>query len=171
MVGLARSLLCFWLYSSQHSNVMVLYNYLQSYKEYITRLLNICKNKSLLWDNVSFNNQPTYLGQIGHTSSEVHAQKSSYGLCNQLHLNKAACTEHTIVCVSRAGHDTTASAVSWILYSLCEHPEYQHKVQQEIDTVLQGRDSDDIQWWVGTLWYLALELSDPERLKYQTAAC
>ena len=45
-----------------------------------------------------------------------------------------------------AGHDTTASSVSWVLYSLCEHPKYQEKVQQEIDTVLQGRDSDDIEW-------------------------
>ena len=45
-----------------------------------------------------------------------------------------------------AGHDTTASSVSWVLYSLCEHPNYQEKVQREIDTVLQGRDSDDIEW-------------------------
>ena len=52
----------------------------------------------------------------------------------------------TAACVSRAGHDTTASAVSWALYSLCEHPACQQEVQQEIDTVLQGRDSDDIEW-------------------------
>nr|ACD75825.1 cytochrome P450 family 4 [Cyphoma gibbosum] len=44
------------------------------------------------------------------------------------------------------GHDTTASAISWILYSLCQHPDIQEKVQQEIDTVLKGRDSDEIEW-------------------------
>ncbi|XP_052808735.1 leukotriene-B4 omega-hydroxylase 3-like [Mya arenaria] len=44
------------------------------------------------------------------------------------------------------GHDTTASAISWILYSLAEHPEYQRKCQQEVDQVLQGRDSDFVEW-------------------------
>ncbi|CAG5129516.1 unnamed protein product [Candidula unifasciata] len=45
-----------------------------------------------------------------------------------------------------AGHDTTGAAVNWILYNLAKHPEYQVKVQAEIDTVLQGRDSDDVLW-------------------------
>nr|KAG5710944.1 hypothetical protein BaRGS_013678 [Batillaria attramentaria] len=45
-----------------------------------------------------------------------------------------------------AGHDTTSSAISWTLYSLCEHPEYQQRVQEEVDHILQGRQSDDIQW-------------------------
>lgn len=44
------------------------------------------------------------------------------------------------------GHDTTASGISWILYSLAEHPEYQEKVQAEIDDVLEGRDTEFIQW-------------------------
>lgn len=44
------------------------------------------------------------------------------------------------------GHDTTASAISWILYSLAQHPECQKKCQQEIDDLLQGRDNDDIEW-------------------------
>nr|AGC92781.1 cytochrome P450 [Meretrix meretrix] len=44
------------------------------------------------------------------------------------------------------GHDTTASATSWILYSLAKHPEYQKKCQEEIDQLLQGRDTDDIEW-------------------------
>ncbi|XP_052819369.1 leukotriene-B4 omega-hydroxylase 3-like [Mya arenaria] len=42
------------------------------------------------------------------------------------------------------GHDTTASAISWILYSLAEHPEYQQKCQEEVDEVLQGRQ--DVEW-------------------------
>ncbi|XP_060574735.1 leukotriene-B4 omega-hydroxylase 3-like isoform X1 [Ruditapes philippinarum] len=44
------------------------------------------------------------------------------------------------------GHDTTASAISWILYSLAKYPEYQKKCQEEIDELLQGRDTDDIEW-------------------------
>lgn len=42
------------------------------------------------------------------------------------------------------GHDTTASAISWILYALATHPEYQKKCQEEIDSILQGRD--DVEW-------------------------
>ena len=44
------------------------------------------------------------------------------------------------------GHDTTASAISWILYSLAENPEYQRKCQEEIDEIFSGRDSGDIEW-------------------------
>ena len=46
------------------------------------------------------------------------------------------------------GHDTTATAAPWILYCLAKHPEYQHKVQEEIDSLLEDRDSDDILWFV-----------------------
>ena len=35
------------------------------------------------------------------------------------------------------GHDTTASSISWILYSLAEHPDCQKKCQEEIDVLLQ----------------------------------
>ncbi|KAL3861963.1 hypothetical protein ACJMK2_007970 [Sinanodonta woodiana] len=45
-----------------------------------------------------------------------------------------------------AGHDTTASAISWTLYSLAEHPEIQRKVYEEINSVLHDRESDDLQW-------------------------
>jgi len=46
------------------------------------------------------------------------------------------------------GHDTTASAISWTLYSLAEHPEIQKKIQKEIDEVLKGREMDEILWYV-----------------------
>jgi cytochrome P450 len=38
-----------------------------------------------------------------------------------------------------AGHETTAVALSWIWYMLATHPAVYQKVQQEVDSVLQGR--------------------------------
>jgi cytochrome P450 len=38
-----------------------------------------------------------------------------------------------------AGHETTATALSWTWYLLCQHPERYQRVQQEVDSVLQGR--------------------------------
>ncbi len=38
-----------------------------------------------------------------------------------------------------AGHETTAAALSWAWYVLCQHREVYQQVQQEVDRVLQGR--------------------------------
>lgn len=38
-----------------------------------------------------------------------------------------------------AGHETTATALTWCWYLLCQHPEIYQRVQQEIDSVLEGR--------------------------------
>ncbi|GAC1400292.1 MAG: cytochrome P450 [Ktedonobacteraceae bacterium] len=38
-----------------------------------------------------------------------------------------------------AGHETTATALAWTWYLLCQHPQWYQKVQQEVDRVLQGR--------------------------------
>jgi cytochrome P450 len=38
-----------------------------------------------------------------------------------------------------AGHETTATTLSWTWYLLCQHPEQYQQVQQEVDRVLQGR--------------------------------
>ncbi len=38
-----------------------------------------------------------------------------------------------------AGHETTAGALTWAWYLLCQHPQIYQKVQQEVDSVLQGR--------------------------------
>ncbi len=38
-----------------------------------------------------------------------------------------------------AGHETTAAALSWTWYFLCQYPEEYEKVQQEVQQVLQGR--------------------------------
>lgn len=57
---------------------------------------------------------------------------------------------HAVSCCGNvahiAGHDTTASAISWTLYALAKHEEYQQKAQDEIDQILQSRDRDDIEW-------------------------
>lgn len=38
-----------------------------------------------------------------------------------------------------AGHETTATALTWAWYLLCQHPDIYEQVQQEVDGVLQGR--------------------------------
>ncbi|XP_067658778.1 ultra-long-chain fatty acid omega-hydroxylase-like [Haliotis asinina] len=44
------------------------------------------------------------------------------------------------------GHDTTTSAMSWMFYHMAKYPEYQTRVQEEIDGILKGRESDHILW-------------------------
>lgn len=46
-----------------------------------------------------------------------------------------------------SGHDTTASAISWALHTLAEHPEIQLRCQEEVDEVVAGKDSPVIEWW------------------------
>jgi cytochrome P450 len=38
-----------------------------------------------------------------------------------------------------AGHETTAAALTWAWCLLCQHPDVYQKVQQEVESVLQGR--------------------------------
>ena len=45
-----------------------------------------------------------------------------------------------------SGHDTTASGMSWILYALASHPEYQQTAREEIDDLLDGREDACIEW-------------------------
>ncbi|XP_058864191.1 ultra-long-chain fatty acid omega-hydroxylase-like isoform X2 [Acipenser ruthenus] len=44
------------------------------------------------------------------------------------------------------GHDTTASGISWVLHNLSQHPEYQELCREEINMLLAGRDSEEIEW-------------------------
>ena len=44
------------------------------------------------------------------------------------------------------GHDTTTSATSFILTSLAQHPDIQEKCREEVDSILEGRETDDIEW-------------------------
>ncbi|CAH1248656.1 CYP4F2 [Branchiostoma lanceolatum] len=64
-----------------------------------------------------------------------------------------------------AGHETTASALSWTLYSLAQHPHHQDKVREEVNHLLSGREEDTIQWEdLHKLPYLTMCLKEALRL-------
>ncbi|XP_044514488.1 cytochrome P450 4F22 [Gracilinanus agilis] len=44
------------------------------------------------------------------------------------------------------GHDTTSSGLSWVLFNLARHPEYQDKCREEIQEIMKGRETDEIEW-------------------------
>ena len=44
------------------------------------------------------------------------------------------------------GHDTTASAISWILYALAKHPEFQKQCREEVNKVIEDPTSPIIEW-------------------------
>ncbi|XP_057566111.1 cytochrome P450 4F2-like [Hippopotamus amphibius kiboko] len=44
------------------------------------------------------------------------------------------------------GHDTTASGLSWILYNLAKHPEYQERCRQEVQELLMHREPEEFEW-------------------------
>ncbi|NXQ29713.1 CP4FE hydroxylase, partial [Alaudala cheleensis] len=44
------------------------------------------------------------------------------------------------------GHDTTASGLAWLFYNLAGHPEHQDRCRQEVQQLLAGRDTADLQW-------------------------
>ncbi|KAM9244249.1 cytochrome P450 4F3-like isoform 6-T6 [Dugong dugon] len=44
------------------------------------------------------------------------------------------------------GHDSTASGISWVLYNLAKHPEYQEHCRQEVQELLKDRRPEEIEW-------------------------
>uniref|UniRef100_A0A8C5U0J6 Cytochrome P450 family 4 subfamily F member 8 n=1 Tax=Malurus cyaneus samueli TaxID=2593467 RepID=A0A8C5U0J6_9PASS len=44
------------------------------------------------------------------------------------------------------GHDTTASGLAWLFYNLASHPKHQERCRQEVQELLAGRDTADIEW-------------------------
>ncbi|XP_036751416.2 cytochrome P450 4F3-like isoform X3 [Manis pentadactyla] len=44
------------------------------------------------------------------------------------------------------GHDTTASGLSWVLYNLAKHPEYQERCRQEVQELLRDREPKEMAW-------------------------
>ncbi|XP_035688857.1 cytochrome P450 4F2-like isoform X3 [Branchiostoma floridae] len=64
-----------------------------------------------------------------------------------------------------AGHDTTASTTSWVLYSLATHPEHQERVYQEVKGILGGREPAHLEWEdLSNLKYLTLCIKEAMRL-------
>uniref|UniRef100_A0A8C6E534 Cytochrome P450 family 4 subfamily B member 1 n=1 Tax=Moschus moschiferus TaxID=68415 RepID=A0A8C6E534_MOSMO len=62
-----------------------------------------------------------------------------------------------------AGHDTTTSAISWVLYCLSLYPEHQQRCREEIQEILGDRDSlkwDDL----AELTYLTMCIKESFRL-------
>ncbi|XP_077996725.1 cytochrome P450 4F6-like [Glandiceps talaboti] len=63
------------------------------------------------------------------------------------------------------GHDTTASAISWCLYNLARNPEHQLKCREEIDSILDTKNGDTIEWDdLGKLTYLQMCIKESLRL-------
>ena len=67
-------------------------------------------------------------------------------LCCIVHQNNSLQASNCFVIFSTSGHDTTASGISWTLYLLAKHPEYQSQVQAEVDEVISQRGSDRLDW-------------------------
>ncbi|XP_036815778.1 cytochrome P450 4F3 isoform X2 [Oncorhynchus mykiss] len=42
------------------------------------------------------------------------------------------------------GHDTTASGISWVLYNLSQHQDYQDRCRAEVNDLLQDRKTEDL---------------------------
>ncbi|XP_077996721.1 ultra-long-chain fatty acid omega-hydroxylase-like [Glandiceps talaboti] len=62
------------------------------------------------------------------------------------------------------GHDTTASAISWCLYNLARNPEHQQKCREEIDSILDTKNGDTIEWDdLGNLPYLTMCIKESLR--------
>ena len=61
-----------------------------------------------------------------------------------------------------AGHETTASALSWTFYLLAQYPHIMDKVQAELDSVLAGRRPSAENY--GQLEYTKMALSESMRL-------
>lgn len=62
-----------------------------------------------------------------------------------------------------AGHDTTATSISWTLYNLARFPEHQEKCREEIEEVLGNKE--ELEWSdLGKLTYVLLCIKESNRL-------
>ncbi len=70
-----------------------------------------------------------------------------------------------IITILLAGEDTTAHTLTWLLYLLAEHPEVQHKMQQEADAVLGAETTPADISTIEKLNYLEAVAHETLRLK------
>ena len=73
-----------------------------------------------------------------------------------------------IITILLAGEDTTAHTLSWLLYLITEHPEVQHKMQQEADAVLGPETTPPDISTVEKLNYIEAVAHETMRLKSVT---
>ena len=66
-----------------------------------------------------------------------------------------------------SGHDTTSSGLMWTMILMAQHPDYQIRCQEEIDELLEGRDSDDITWYYHTVTFVSLKEVKKEKTNKQ----
>ncbi|XP_071075317.1 cytochrome P450 4F3 isoform X2 [Desmodus rotundus] len=62
------------------------------------------------------------------------------------------------------GHDTTASGLSWVLYNLARHPEYQERCRQEVQQLLGDREPKEIEDDLARLPFLTMCIKESLRL-------
>lgn len=69
-------------------------------------------------------------------------------------LDCCLCMDYLQNCyICDSGHDTTTSAISFIMYELARNPDIQEKCQTEVDDIIKDRDTDHIEWFVSAVYY------------------
>ncbi|XP_022103237.1 phylloquinone omega-hydroxylase CYP4F11-like [Acanthaster planci] len=64
-----------------------------------------------------------------------------------------------------AGHETTATSMTWLLYFLSKYPEHQTKIREEVDEILADRDSDRISFEdLGRFDYMTIAIKESMRM-------
>lgn len=67
-----------------------------------------------------------------------------------------------------AGHETTSSALSWLLYYLAEYPEIQNKARKEAQAVLHGQEFTAAH--LREFTYISMALKENMRIQAPIAA-
>ncbi|XP_072030424.1 cytochrome P450 4A24-like [Amphiura filiformis] len=136
-------------------------NYQQKCREEIDGLLKDRDTKELNWDDM---NKLPFTTMCIKESLRIHPPVPTFGrtlvkdviLPNGLTLPKGIDEDgnglkdleirQEVDTFLFEGHDTTASAISWCLYDLGRHPNYQQKCREEIDGLLKDRDTKELNW-------------------------
>lgn len=90
----------------------------------------------------TYTNAVKDLDEVIYDSIKEHKESGAFDLVSGLKKNFGSDTtaiRNEIVTMLVAGHETTAVALSWILYRLDSNPDVYEKLLHEVDTVLDGR--------------------------------